>query len=50
MIPDAWRSGEAAVLGLGRTGIAAARFLVGEGFQVYASDFSDSDKNAEAYT
>ena len=48
MIPDAWRSGEAAVLGLGRTGIAAARFLVGEGFQVYASDFSDSDKNAEA--
>ena len=38
MIPDSWRSGEVAVVGLGRSGSAAARWLLGHGIQVYASD------------
>ncbi len=42
MIPDAWRRGEVAVVGLGRSGIAATRFLAGQGLRVYASDVADS--------
>lgn len=42
MIPDAWRRGEVAVLGLGRSGVAAARWLAGQGFAVYASDAADT--------
>lgn len=38
MIPDAWRRGEVAVIGLGRSGAAAARWLATEGVPVYASD------------
>ncbi len=38
MIPDAWRRGEVAVLGLARTGLAASRWLARQGAQVYASD------------
>lgn len=38
MIPDAWRHGEIAVLGLGRTGLAVAKFLKGKQYAVYASD------------
>jgi UDP-N-acetylmuramoylalanine--D-glutamate ligase len=40
MIPDAWRHGEVAVVGLGRSGIAATRLLVHAGVRVYASDAS----------
>ncbi len=38
MIPAAWRNGEIAVVGLGRSGVAAARFLASQGLRVYASD------------
>ena len=41
MIPDAWRRGEVAVVGLGRSGIAATRLLVHAGVRVYASDASE---------
>ncbi len=38
MIPDEWRDGEVAVVGLGRSGAAATRFLAANGLQVYVSD------------
>jgi UDP-N-acetylmuramoylalanine--D-glutamate ligase len=38
MIPEAWRRGEVAVIGLGRSGIAATRLLAHAGIRVYASD------------
>ncbi len=38
MIADAWHRGEVAVIGLGRSGTAAARWLRGQGIAVYASD------------
>jgi UDP-N-acetylmuramoylalanine--D-glutamate ligase len=38
MIPDAWRQGEVAVVGLGRSGTAASRLLRAHGVRVYASD------------
>jgi UDP-N-acetylmuramoylalanine--D-glutamate ligase len=38
MIPAEWRSGEAAVIGLGRSGVNAALLLAREGVRVYASD------------
>ena len=38
MIPDAWRQGEVAVLGIARTGLAAGRWLRARGLRVYASD------------
>lgn len=38
MIPPAWRQGEIAVLGLARSGRAAARWLRARGLPVYASD------------
>ena len=38
MIPEEWRRGEIAVLGLGRTGLALAKFLSSKGYRVYASD------------
>lgn len=38
MIPDAWRRGEVAVLGVARTGLAAGRWLLARGVRVYASD------------
>ncbi len=38
MIPDAWRRGEVAVVGLGRSGVAATRLLATQGVRVYASD------------
>ena len=41
MIPAAWRGGVVAVLGLGHSGVAAARLLAREGARVYASDASD---------
>ena len=42
MIPDSWHNGEIAVIGLGRSGVAATRFLAGQGHEVYASDVADS--------
>ena len=38
MIPSAWRGNEVAVVGLGRSGVAATRLLAREGVRVYASD------------
>jgi len=40
VIPDAWRRGVVAVIGLGKSGVAAARLLAREGARVYASDGS----------
>ncbi|HET6700842.1 MAG TPA: UDP-N-acetylmuramoyl-L-alanine--D-glutamate ligase, partial [Gemmatimonadaceae bacterium] len=42
-LPDKWRSGEIAVIGLGKSGVAAARLLRREGMRVYASDAGSSD-------
>lgn len=44
MIPEAWRRGEVAVLGLGRSGVAAAEFLVASGVRVYASDAGNAER------
>ena len=38
MIPAAWRAGEVAVVGLGKSGVAASLLLVREHLKVYASD------------
>jgi UDP-N-acetylmuramoylalanine--D-glutamate ligase len=38
MIPAAWRAGETAVIGLGKSGAAAAELLARDGVKVYASD------------
>ena len=43
MIPDKWRDGEVAVVGLGRSGVAATRFLVASGLRVYVSDNAASE-------
>jgi UDP-N-acetylmuramoylalanine--D-glutamate ligase len=40
-LPDAWRTGVVAVVGLGKSGVAATRLLVREGVRVYASDSTD---------
>ena len=37
-LPAAWRRGVVAVIGLGRSGVAATRLLAREGARVYASD------------
>jgi len=48
MIPDAWRGREVAVVGLGRSGVAATRLLAREGVHVYASDVAEQpDGTAE---
>ncbi|MGH7548335.1 MAG: UDP-N-acetylmuramoyl-L-alanine--D-glutamate ligase [Gemmatimonadales bacterium] len=41
MIPAAWRRGVVAVVGLGKSGVAATKLLAREGIRVYASDASD---------
>ncbi|HVH69451.1 MAG TPA: UDP-N-acetylmuramoyl-L-alanine--D-glutamate ligase [Gemmatimonadales bacterium] len=41
MIDDRWRRGVVAVVGLGKSGVAATRLLAREGVAVYASDASD---------
>ena len=43
MIPEEWSSGEIAVVGLGKSGLAASRLLVQHGYQVYASDSGSSN-------
>jgi UDP-N-acetylmuramoylalanine--D-glutamate ligase len=41
MIPENWKRGEVAVIGLGKSGVAAARLLAHERVKVYASDGSE---------
>ncbi len=41
IVPDTWRRGVVAVIGLGKSGVAATRLLAREGVRVYASDGSD---------
>lgn len=48
MIPEAWRRGVVAVVGLGRSGIAAATLLARHGVRVYASDAAARPGGAEA--
>jgi UDP-N-acetylmuramoylalanine--D-glutamate ligase len=50
ILPDAWRGRGAvvAVVGLGKSGVAAARLLAREGVRVYASDGSDHPYAGEA--
>ncbi len=43
MIPDGWRRGEVAVVGLARSGVAAARLLRAHGLAVYASDAASGE-------
>ena len=38
MIPAAWRAGEVAVIGLGKSGRSVAALLRREGIKVYVSD------------
>jgi UDP-N-acetylmuramoylalanine--D-glutamate ligase len=40
-LPDTWRRGVVAVVGLGKSGVAATRLLARDGVRVYASDGSD---------
>jgi UDP-N-acetylmuramoylalanine--D-glutamate ligase len=48
VIPDAWRRGTVAVVGLGKSGVAATRLLAREGVRVYASDASPHPASADA--
>jgi UDP-N-acetylmuramoylalanine--D-glutamate ligase len=48
MIPEAWRRGIVAVVGLGKSGVAATRLLAREGVRVYASDASDHPYGGDA--
>ncbi len=49
MIPEAWGGdGVVAVIGLGKSGVAATRLLAREGVRVYASDSSDHPYGADA--
>ena len=48
LIPATWRRGVVAVVGLGKSGVAATRLLAREGVPVYASDASDHPYGAEA--
>src|SRR5205085_10129808 len=41
MIPEPWRHGVVAVVGLGKSGVAATKLLARAGVRVYASDASD---------
>ena len=50
MIADAWRRGTVAVVGLGKSGVAATRLLAREGVRVYASDASDHPSGGDALT
>jgi UDP-N-acetylmuramoylalanine--D-glutamate ligase len=42
-LPEKWRAGEIAVIGLGKSGVAASRLLRTAGIRVYASDSASSD-------
>lgn len=47
-LPASWRAGEAAVVGLARSGVSASRLLRSKGLGVYASDAGDSEPLREA--
>lgn len=42
-LPESWRGGEIAVIGLGKSGVAVSRLLAREGMRVYASDAASTD-------
>jgi UDP-N-acetylmuramoylalanine--D-glutamate ligase len=48
ILPDAWRRGVVAVVGLGKSGVAATTLLAREGIRVYASDASDHPYGGDA--
>jgi len=48
MIPESWRRGVVAVVGLGKSGVAATRLLAREGVGVYASDASNQPYGGDA--
>jgi UDP-N-acetylmuramoylalanine--D-glutamate ligase len=48
MIPEAWRRGVVAVVGLGKSGVAATKLLARAGVRVYASDASDHPASGPA--
>ncbi len=48
MIPESWRGGVVAVVGLGKSGVAATRLLARAGVRVYASDASDHPYGGDA--
>ena len=50
LVPDDWRRAGSvvAIIGLGKSGVAAARLLAREGVRVYASDASDHPYAGEA--
>ncbi len=48
LIPEEWRRGGVAVIGLGKSGVAATRLLAREGVGVYASDASDHPYGGDA--
>ncbi len=48
MIPDTWRQGLVAVVGLGKSGVAATRLLAREHVRVYGSDASERPAGAAA--
>ena len=52
LIPDAWRrgTGVVAVIGLGKSGVAATELLAREGVRVYASDASDHPYGGDTVT
>ncbi|HET7251699.1 MAG TPA: UDP-N-acetylmuramoyl-L-alanine--D-glutamate ligase [Gemmatimonadales bacterium] len=47
-IPAGWRGGTVAVVGLGRSGVAATRLLAREGVRVYASDAATAPPGSAA--
>jgi UDP-N-acetylmuramoylalanine--D-glutamate ligase len=47
-LPDGWRDGTVAVVGLGKSGVAATRLLAREGAKVYASDAATSPPGSAA--
>jgi len=47
-LPESWRHGTVAVIGLGKSGVAATRLLAREGVRVYASDGSTHPYAADA--
>ncbi|HXL05926.1 MAG TPA: UDP-N-acetylmuramoyl-L-alanine--D-glutamate ligase [Gemmatimonadales bacterium] len=48
MIPEPWRHGVVAVVGLGKSGVAATKLLARAGVRVYASDASDHPYGGDA--
>ncbi len=48
MIPEPWRHGVVAVVGLGKSGVAATELLARAGVRVYASDASDHPYGGDA--